>query len=241
MKFHFLLPSIKGIPVLMYHRVMPDEQDGLTVSTIQLREQWSYLKEQGYTSLSLEEFYERAIGNIKSNGKEVLLTFDDGYYNNMVHMKPLLEEFDFHATIFLIADAIAAHEKPTYEGLMTTDDLKQFDSNKVSFGLHGFHHENFKETSLVNLKEAITKSIAVFKENNIKYYPAIAYPFGARPEGILKQWMKSQGIKMAFRIGNQPAKVPAKDLFEIKRIDIRGTDSLNDFIIKLKKGKLKPF
>lgn len=245
MKFHFLLPSIKGIPVLMYHRVMPDEQDGLTVSTQQLHEQWNYLKEQGYKTLSLEEFYERAIGNIKSNCKEVLLTFDDGYCNNLMHMKPLLEKFDFYATIFIIADAIATNEKPTYDGLMTADDLRQFNESKVSFGLHGFHHENFKETSLENLMEAISKSIAVFKENNIKFYPALAYPFGARPIGnsfeILRQWMKSQGIKMAFRIGNHPAKVPANDLFEIKRIDIRGSDNINDFIIKLKKGKLKPF
>jgi peptidoglycan/xylan/chitin deacetylase (PgdA/CDA1 family) len=245
MKLHFLLPTINGIPVLMYHRIMPNEQDGLTISTKQLIEQWNYLKVNGYKTLSLEQFYDRATGMQTSNAKEVLLTFDDGYRNNFVHMKPLLEEFGFHATIFIIADAIANDEKPTYNDLMTVSEMKQFDNRYISFGLHGFHHENFKETSLEDLKNAISKSIVVFKEKNLPFYPALAYPYGARPEGKtfieLKKWMKEQGINMAFRIGNKPSKVPAQDLFEIKRIDIRGTDSLDDFAIKLKKGKLKPF
>jgi peptidoglycan/xylan/chitin deacetylase (PgdA/CDA1 family) len=228
MRLNYLLPTVKGIPVLMYHRVVPNEQDGLTVSTQQLCAQWNYLKKEGYQTLGLDDFYEIISGN------------------NLTHMKPLLEEFGFHATIFIIADSIAINEKPTYNDLMTADELKLFDPITVSFGLHGFHHESFKETPLVQLKDAILKSIETFKKNKLPFYPALAYPYGARPKAAndfdeLKKWMMKQGIKMAFRIGNKPAKAPTKDLYEIKRIDIRGTDSLEDFKVKLKKGKLKPF
>lgn len=245
MKLHYFLPSIKGIPVLMYHRVVPNEQDGLTVSTQQLREQWNYLKQIGYKTLSLQTFYDILCGKLPYTEKLVLLTFDDGYRNNLIHMKPLLEEFGFYATIFIIGDAIAEGQQPTYPDLMNAAELKQFDSNKVSFALHGFHHESFKETPIPELKETILKSISTFKENKLPFYPALAYPYGARPEGSsfkeLKKWMKDQGIQMAFRIGNKPAKTPTNDAYEIKRIDIRGSDSLEDFAIKLKKGKLKPF
>jgi hypothetical protein len=53
--------------------------------------------------------------------------------------------------------------------------------------------------------------------------------------------MSDFGIEAAFRIGNKPQRSPATDLYELKRIDIRGGDSLEEFKIKLRKGKLKPF
>ena len=57
----------------------------------------------------------------------------------------------------------------------------------------------------------------------------------------LKEWMKENNIDAAFRIGNQVCQIPAPDIYEIRRIDIKGTDTMDDFRIKLRKGKLKPF
>jgi hypothetical protein len=57
----------------------------------------------------------------------------------------------------------------------------------------------------------------------------------------LKRIMAEMGIKAAFRIGNKVSEVPAPDMYELKRIDIKGTDTVADFKIKIKKGKLKPF
>ena len=53
--------------------------------------------------------------------------------------------------------------------------------------------------------------------------------------------MKENNIDAAFRIGNQVCRIPAPDIYEIRRIDIKGTDTMDDFRIKLRKGKLKPF
>jgi hypothetical protein len=52
--------------------------------------------------------------------------------------------------------------------------------------------------------------------------------------GVLAQF----GIKFAFRIGNRLNGWPLADLYEIQRLDIRGTNSMAAFKRKLRWGKL---
>jgi peptidoglycan/xylan/chitin deacetylase (PgdA/CDA1 family) len=248
MRFHWLLPSIKGIPVLMYHRVWPGLRDGLTVTPEQLAEQWNYLRERGYEAISLPEFLSIAKGETRADNNKVLLTFDDGYQNNLTYVYPLLREFNWQATFFIIGNTLEGHieDEDPVNRKMNIGELKQLDPQTVQLAMHGYHHENFRETSPEDIKAAIRKCLQVFQTKDIQLYPSIAYPYGARPKenqafDDLKNWMKENGIDSAFRIGNQVCRIPAPDLYEIRRIDIKGIDTLEDFRIKLSKGKLKPF
>jgi len=249
MRFHWLLPSVKGIPVLMYHRIWPDQRDGLTLTPEQLREQWLYLKKEGWRCLSLPEFLDIAAGKQSMPPKSFLLTFDDGYHNNLTYVYPMLQDLNWCATIFIIADTLDGTAAPVTNDIdrkLTVAELKSMDTKFVQLGLHGYHHENFKETSLDGIETALQQSVTAFEQAGLPYYKVLAYPYGARPKDTkilqqLKQQMRKTGIAAAFRIGNQPASMPARDVYELKRIDIRGEDSLEDFIIKLRKGKLKPF
>jgi hypothetical protein len=92
----------------------------------------------------------------------------------------------------------------------------------------------------------LKSAIDAFNGSRLVFHRVFAYPYGGRPKeratkAEFRQKMKNIGVTAAFRIGNQVSKVPVPDIFEIKRIDIRGTDTLDEFRIKLKKGKLKPF
>lgn len=248
MNFSWLLPDGKGIPVLMYHRIWPGVRDRITQTPEQLYEQWQYLYGEGYEAISLEEFNAIAGGEQKNSGKKVLLTFDDGYHNNLIYVYPLLKQFNFKATFFIIGDTLEGNleiDNPIQQK-MNTEELRSLDPAIVQLAMHGFHHENFKTTPLSEIEDAIDKSIAIFSKENIPLHLSLAYPYGGRPKDQtqlkqLKSLMRTKGIHTAFRIGNAVAEMPTKDAFEIKRIDIRGTDSLTDFKTKLKKGKLNPF
>lgn len=246
---HHLLPTIKGIPVLMYHRIWPGMQDGLTLTPEQLREQWTWLKKEGYQALSLEDFLLIVQGKKKRSGKQVLLTFDDGYQNNLTYVYPLAEEMGFCFTIFIITatlDGFSYEEQEPWNKKLRVSELKQMAPATVQLALHGYKHENFSETSLEDIKQAMNLSLIAFGKSGLPYHKVLAYPYGARPKdakalSALKDWMKESSIEAAFRIGNKPEAVPGKDIYEIKRIDIRGEDTIDTFRIKLKKGKLKPF
>ncbi|XZF12889.1 polysaccharide deacetylase family protein [Chitinophagaceae bacterium MMS25-I14] len=250
MRFHWLLPSVKGIPVLMYHRVWPGLNDGLTLTPEKLREQWSYLREEGYSPLSLEDFLAIARGEKPRPPKSLLLTFDDGYHNNLTYLYPLLQEFGWCATIFIITDTLDGTAKDESGDLLnrklSVANLRSMDPRYIQLGLHGYHHENFSNTSPEDIRKLMEQSVKAFEDTGLGYRKVLAYPYGARPKDKkefdgLKKWMSENGIEAAFRIGNRVSEIPVRDRFEIRRIDIRGTDSLEDFKIKLVKGKLKPF
>jgi len=249
MRFHWLLPTIKGIPVLMYHRIWPGQRDGLTLTPEQLREQWLWLKEQGYRALSMQEFLAITTGKTPLPGKCVLLTFDDGYHNNLTHVYPLLQELDWCATLFIIADTLdGTATKPDLEidRKLTVDELRRMDRKYIQLGLHGYHHENFSKCTAEEIRQIMEHSYQAFKDQGIIFEPVLAYPYGARPKDNhvlqqMKQQLQASGLQAAFRIGNKPERIPSADRLVIKRIDIRGEDTLADFKIKLRKGKLKPF
>jgi peptidoglycan/xylan/chitin deacetylase (PgdA/CDA1 family) len=250
MRFHWLLPDIKGIPVLMYHRVWPGLRDGLTVMPEDLRAHWTWLREAGYECLTMDRFLAAARGESRISGKAFLLTFDDGYRNNLTYVLPLLREFGWEATIFLIAGtldgSVGLDEGSGPAAMLGVEELRGMIGPNIRFGLHGYHHENFSKTSIEDLEQVLRTSCSTFEGAGIPYQKVLAYPYGARPKDAndffrLKAWMSDFGIEAAFRIGNKPQRLPAMDLYELKRIDIRGEDSLEDFRIKLRKGKLKPF
>lgn len=88
-----------SVPVLMYHHVRPG--GGMIGCTPEnFEDQLRWLKKEGYKSLTLDEFAQHLDG--KAQGKAVLITFDDGYLDNWVYAFPLLQKYQFKATIFLV-------------------------------------------------------------------------------------------------------------------------------------------
>lgn len=247
MNLSWLLPEQKGIPVLMYHKVWPGASNDLTITPGQLREHWRYLENEGYKALSLQEYVEITVGKKGLPEKAILITFDDGYVNNFTYVYPLLQELKWQATFFIIGGLLDG----TYGAGEGSDEkmqlrqLLQLNPEVVQLAMHGYHHLNMKDISLAETIEEVQRASEVFRQSGLKYHKVWAYAYGARPKGrdmdTLQQTMAESGITAAFRIGNRLTRIPASHLFELPRIDIKGTDTIEELKIKLIKGKLKPF
>lgn len=68
--------------------------------------QLDYLQKY-YEIISIDEFYKRFIEN-NFNGKEVTLTFDDGYKNNLTILAPFLKERNLPFTVFISTSNISS-------------------------------------------------------------------------------------------------------------------------------------
>ncbi|HHQ9216967.1 polysaccharide deacetylase family protein [Escherichia coli] len=103
--------SARNLPVLMYHHV--SEKPGLvTISPVTFHNQMKWLAENGWktiTASEMEYFYQGGILPRKS----VMLTFDDGYLDNWLHVFPVLMKYNLNAHIFLITGLIGNGEKRT--------------------------------------------------------------------------------------------------------------------------------
>jgi peptidoglycan/xylan/chitin deacetylase (PgdA/CDA1 family) len=98
------------VPILMYHYISVPPADAdiyrtdLSVTPENFREQMAYLAENGYTPVDLYQLSAAITDQIELPEKPVVLTFDDGYLDNYQNAFPILQEFGFTGTFFVITD-----------------------------------------------------------------------------------------------------------------------------------------
>ena len=87
--------------VLMYHRICSEAVDpwGLCVSKENFESQLSMLK-QNFRVVSMSGMLD-SLGKNELQHRSVAISFDDGYADNFLSAKPLLEKYDLPATFFV--------------------------------------------------------------------------------------------------------------------------------------------
>lgn len=89
--------------ILCYHGVALDDEhrwSDLYVDEAHLRQRFSFLRRHSYSVLPLDD----ALKMLKAGSlpdRSVSITFDDGFYDFYSRAYPLLQEFGYHATLYL--------------------------------------------------------------------------------------------------------------------------------------------
>jgi len=246
LQFSIFIPATKGLPILMYHKVSADWNDNLTISVKKLEKHFMYLSSHGYTCLPISKLLEK--DQSLKPGKVFSLTFDDAYVNNLNYLYPLLEKYNFHCTIMLPVGFLGKTNiwDKGNEPIMNFEQLLSMDSHFVSYGLHSYKHESLLNMSSSEVATDITTCMHELSLKGIAYLPVLAYPYGAYPRDRVNKaafaiLLENLGIIYGLRIGNRVNKWPVKNRYEVKRIDIKGKDSLWKFKTKLQKGRVKMF
>lgn len=246
--YSFLITARRGLPVLMYHKISTDVVDKLTINVFNFEKQLVYLKTHHYHPISFEQLIQYHLHKTQLPTKPVLISFDDAYENNFLHLYPLLKKHGFKATIFLPVGFLGKTNDwdDGNESIMTFDLLKEMDSAFVEYGLHSFLHKNLSLIPTYEIVEDTLNCFSTLSANSIPFVPVIAYPYGRYPiekeaYTIFKNTLIDNGIMMGTRIGNRINRLPLKDPFCIKRIDIHGTDSFWKFKLKIRIGRVKLF
>lgn len=141
----------KGIflPVIMYHSVYGDTPAEYIVTPEQLENDLQWLKSNGYSTVTAEEVinYTRYKGNLPE--KCVMITLDDGFYNNLSVLVPLLEKYDMTAVVSVVGsytdnNAAADPHNQRYSYL-TWDDIKELQqSGRIEIGNHTYNMHSLK-------------------------------------------------------------------------------------------------
>lgn len=230
------------LPILMYHHVTTEEGKGLTISEKNLEKQFNYLAENGFKTYHFKE-----LAKLKTlpNGKNIVLTFDDGYVSQMQHALPLLKKYKLKATFFVPLDFLGKRDSWNTSSLeiMTLAQLKSLDLKVVELGFHSFYHKKYTELSNAAIEADTRRCLEFVSKNELQFSPVLAYPYGKFPKEkkrneIFNRILSDNVIKFGLRIGNRINHFPFKKPFEIQRIDVKGEFSLLKFRQKIKFGKL---
>ena len=240
----------RDLPILMYHSVSATQKGTYFVSPEALRNDLRALKKRGYTSVTLAEVKAYLKGKGALPEKPVLVTFDDGHYDNLYYALDILKEEGFTAVLHVIGcftEYSSTHEKDhveyshlTWEEIGTLARSGVFEIGNHTYSMHAykprFGIKRKKSESSDDYKNAITEDLTRLEKALIEKSGVIpvsfAYPFGAYDEES-EAIVRSLGYDAIFtcyeRINRLSKGDPAK-LSRLWRINREGTLSTAAFL-----------
>lgn len=92
------------LPIIMYHALIEDPalQNKYFISPKIFENDLKYLNDKGYTAVTMTEVIDYVYEGVPLPEKPIVLTFDDGYYNNYLYAYPLLKKYNQKAVISII-------------------------------------------------------------------------------------------------------------------------------------------
>lgn len=234
--------------ILMYHMVSAHRPGAkfnkLRVPQAEFERQIEYLATHGWRFAHVSELS----GPLPP--KTVVLTFDDGYRDNLLQAHPVLARYDAKATLYLVVDrfdrdwsaAKKAHhntgELMREEKLSDAEIKDLLDSGLWELGAHTLTHANLLNTPEVDKRREITESRKALADQFATDIPSFAYPFGLYgPDDVVLA--QQAGYAFAVTTNEGIDLYPYSAPLELKRIKVSGTEGLASFRLRLRTGRRK--
>jgi len=222
------------IPILAYHRIVPGSSSknlgefGLPASNFERH--MRYLHEHGYVCLSLADL-SRDLDNGRSRRRRtVALTFDDGHKEFFTLAYPILHDYGFTSTVFLVTNWTREQSDLEHEGnshYLTWEQIDVLHKGGISFGSHTCTHSWLPGLSREQVWRELTASKECLGARLGQEIQWLAYPFGASTSEIQKM-AEDAGYKAAYGIARGKS-----GRFNMWRRICRRDDSLVTFALKL--------
>ena len=223
-----LTASDIGIPVLCYHDVTPNNPDNndMLLNPNKFKEQLKWLKENGYTSITLTDLYNHLRNNESIPEKPVVLTFDDGYRGNFTYAYPILNEMGFTANFFVISDFV---DNGLY---MTKDELKELVINGFEVDSHTSRHLDLSKLNYNQQVETFKTSREALEKIINKPVNFVAYPYG-KYNAETRNAAETAGYKLGFNLCGNLADRNDNN-YNMDRLYVSNNYSLEHFANKIK-------
>ncbi len=172
----------EGFPILEYHMVTenphPDAKP-YVVPPEDFAEQLDYLAEEGYTTITPQDYARARKGKQQLPEKPIILSFDDGYEDNWRVVLPMLEERGMKAVFYMVTNSIG---KPGY---LTWDNLFDMERRGMEIGSHTANHLPLTTLSPEKQREELRLSKLMLEWKGMKTIYSFSYPNGSYNAGVV--------------------------------------------------------
>ncbi len=240
-----------GLTILCYHRIAEDIPEGapcdpFNVSPGTFEKQLSALQSiRGLKVISAKTVAGFLEGSTVSSGSYLLITFDDGYQNNLRAAK-ILHEKNLPAVIFIVTGYVGKpvfdfntwdvwcqglpNANPTWYRPVTGMECQDLLKLGMELQLHGHTHRPLGSLDSDDLDEEIKSSKAAIEKLGAGDATALAYPYGSSRAGHFNQQveacLKKNGIRfgVATDAGTNPLPELESLAYRLRRIPIHEHD-----------------
>ena len=218
--------SVFGVPVLMYHEFVTQEDldsgvafDEYAVYADEFESDLKWFESKGFTTITTEQLINYLEGKGKMPEKPLIITIDDGKYGVYKRAWPLLKKYKMKASLSIIGyeidnatnapDARSKSEAP-YCTWQELDEMSKSGAVEIISHTDKQHYFSHDERCGASTKEGDTiktflpiaqKDYADTARNFKKYFNttplSMAYPYSRRTELSDTAWFKS-GYKLLY-------------------------------------------
>jgi peptidoglycan/xylan/chitin deacetylase (PgdA/CDA1 family) len=218
------------VPILMYHYLSDPPRGAdryrrdLSVSPALFEQHLAYLQAEGYQSITLYDLLYHLTQGVPLPDQPVVITFDDGYRDNYDNAFPLLQQYGFDATFFVLVEVTNQGEAE----YLTWDMMREMHAAGMDIECHARVHEYLPENDdqrlvwqVLGCREAI--------ESELGQRPRfISYPSGRFDERVAAFFASDN---YWGGITTQQGTLHSSDaLFQIKRLRVRNTTTVEQLV-----------
>jgi peptidoglycan/xylan/chitin deacetylase (PgdA/CDA1 family) len=237
------------IPILMYHQVsrIPDGMGSVPdcVSPERFERQMRTLSEAGHRVIPLAQLVRmvkeatdfKSVPRWRASMKRlVVLTFDDGLRGQFVNAYPILQQYGFPATFFLIAGHVGTDLYPPDLVLdrdrtgwlpLPWDEAKVLADNGMEIGSHSLSHRSLGCMEVREAEAEIRRSKEILERRLGVRVEFFAYPFGSQSYGDFDRGSEEILRRAGYR-GACTTVIGRNDYntnsFELRRIPVEEKD-----------------
>lgn len=224
------------LTVLMYHNTLaPNKRESVyCINQNHLRKDFEYLKTNGYNVVSCDYVIKTVGEGKKLPSKAVIITFDDGYLNNIKYAQPLLEEYGYSGLFSVVGDYTRLDKTNNPRGgdfiYFGWQDMADANASEyVEIGLHSYNMHNTKPRMGVSKLGGETSEVykKVFSDDTDRLVEELkkvgitsnvyAYPYGKYCKES-EEVLKSKGILMTLTCNEGTNRIYGMDdLYLLKR------------------------
>ncbi|MDQ6747796.1 MAG: polysaccharide deacetylase family protein [Candidatus Dormibacteraeota bacterium] len=217
-------PVHKGtwLPIVMYHYIRTVSKAdrvgwNLSVSPENFRAQMRWLRDHGYTTLTMRDVDLVLAGKRPLPDRPVALTFDDAYRDFYTTAAPILRESGFTATNFVPTQLVGGND------YMSWREIEELDAEGFEMAAHTQYHVDISKTTPDRAKVEVYGAKADLESH--LGHPVVdwAYPYGG-VNAAAAQLVGSAGFWSA--VTTQPgAWHDPEQLLYLSRVRMGGADN----------------
>jgi peptidoglycan/xylan/chitin deacetylase (PgdA/CDA1 family) len=234
-------PGKVEVQILLYNHISDDIDDnpyfqwesGVDIPSEVFRQQMQVLKETGYTAIPMSLLVRALVEGADLPPRPIAITFDANTHGIYEKAFPIMQEFGFVGTIFIIANHLDG------DGILTTPEVKEMIAAGWEVGSKGLNGIDLIE-NYDKLSEEISSSRLILEEKLGTSVVIFSYPFG-RMDGGISSRVASWGYQAAVGLFKSYEHTPAT-LYYLARYEIINGWTIEDYIsiLRWKPSQLPP-
>ncbi len=221
----------QSVPILMYHGIARGDADRWTVPTTMFAEHMRWLADHDYRPVAVSVLIAARNGSLPLHPRTLAITFDDGLRNFATDALPVLQQYDFPATIYIVTGYIgktASWSQSNRAGppMLSQREIQAISEHGIECGAHSHSHPQLDIISPMAARNEIRRSKADLEDCLGQPVRSFAYPHGYASRRV-RELVHQEGFTSACRVRHALSS-SREDPFALSRIIMTSTVTADD-------------